>query len=67
MLSVKEEAERLSSLVSDMQKLNKYDEASIKLKKDNVNISDIICFVIFQFSNLAKSKNIKIEYEKKEY
>ena len=65
LLSVKEEAERLSSLVSDMQKLNKYDEASIKLKKDNVNISDIICFVIFQFSNLAKSKNIKIEYEKK--
>ncbi len=65
LLSVKEEAERLSSLVSDMQKLNKYDEASIKLKKDYVNISDIICFVIFQFSNLAKSKNIKIEYEKK--
>ena len=65
LLSVKEEAERLSSLVSDMQKLNKYDEASIKLKKDNVNISDIICFVIFQFSNLAKSRNIKIEYEKK--
>ncbi|WP_283692142.1 sensor histidine kinase [Clostridium perfringens] len=65
LLSVKEEAERLSSLVSDMQKLNKYDEASIKIKKDNVNISDIICFVIFQFSNLAKSKNIKIEYEKK--
>ena len=65
LLSVKEEAERLSSLVSDMQKLNKYDEASIKLKRDNVNISDIICFVIFQFSNLAKSKNIKIEYEKK--
>ena len=65
LLSVKEEAERLSSLVSDMQKLNKYDESSIKLKKDNVNISDIICFVIFQFSNLAKSKNIKIEYEKK--
>ena len=65
LLSVKEEAERLSSLVSDMQKLNKYDEFSIKLKKDNVNISDIICFVIFQFSNLAKSKNIKIEYEKK--
>ncbi|HFE9686472.1 HAMP domain-containing sensor histidine kinase [Clostridium perfringens] len=65
LISVKEEAERLSSLVSDMQKLNKYDEASIKLKKDNVNISDIICFVIFQFSNLAKSKNIKIEYEKK--
>lgn len=65
LLSVKEEAERLSSLVSDMQKLNRYDEASIKLKKDNVNISDIICFVIFQFSNLAKSKNIKIEYEKK--
>lgn len=65
LLSVKEEAERLSALVSDMQKLNKYDEASIKLKKDNVNISDIICFVIFQFSNLAKSKNIKIEYEKK--
>ncbi len=64
LLSVKEEAERLSSLVSDMQKLNKYDESSIKLKKDNVNISDIICFVIFQFSNLAKSKNIKIEYEK---
>ncbi|EJT5939093.1 TPA: HAMP domain-containing histidine kinase [Clostridium perfringens] len=65
LLSVKEEAERLSSLVSDMQKLNKYDESSIKLKKDNVNICDIICFVIFQFSNLAKSKNIKIEYEKK--
>ncbi|HII4441495.1 TPA: sensor histidine kinase [Clostridium perfringens] len=65
LLSVKEEAERLSALVSDMQKLNKYDEFSIKLKKDNVNISDIICFVIFQFSNLAKSKNIKIEYEKK--
>ncbi|MDK0629138.1 sensor histidine kinase [Clostridium perfringens] len=65
LLSVKEEAERLSSLVSDMQKLNKYDESSIKLKKDNVNISYIICFVIFQFSNLAKSKNIKIEYEKK--
>ena len=65
LLSVKEEAERLSSLVSDMQKLSKYDESSIKLKKDNVNISDIICFVIFQFSNLAKSKNIKIEYEKK--
>ena len=65
LISVKEEAERLSSLVSDMQKLNKYDEASIKLKKDNVNISDIICFVIFQFSNLAKSKNINIEYEKK--
>ncbi|HAT4244122.1 sensor histidine kinase [Clostridium perfringens] len=65
LLSVKEEAERLSSLVSDMQKLNKYDESSIKLKKDNVNISDIICFVIFQFSNLEKSKNIKIEYEKK--
>lgn len=65
LLSVKEEAERLSSLVSDMQKLNKYDESSIKLKKDNVNISDIICFVIFQFSNLAKSKNINIEYEKK--
>ncbi|EOT2986107.1 sensor histidine kinase [Clostridium perfringens] len=65
LLSVKEEAERLSSLVSDMQKLNKYDESSIKLKKDNVNISDIICFLIFQFSNLAKSKNIKIEYEKK--
>lgn len=65
LLSVKEEAERLSSLVSDMQNLNKYDESSIKLKKDNVNISDIICFVIFQFSNLAKSKNIKIEYEKK--
>ncbi|UBK68530.1 sensor histidine kinase [Clostridium perfringens] len=65
LLSVKEEAERLSSLVSDMQKLNKYDESSIKLKKDNVNISDIICFVIFQFSNLAKSENIKIEYEKK--
>lgn len=65
LLSVKEEAERLSSLVSDMQKLNKYDESSIRLKKDNVNISDIICFVIFQFSNLAKSKNIKIEYEKK--
>ncbi|EHK2363517.1 TPA: HAMP domain-containing histidine kinase [Clostridium perfringens] len=65
LLSVKEEAERLSSLVSDMQKLNKYDESSIKLKKDNVNISDIICFVIFQFYNLAKSKNIKIEYEKK--
>lgn len=65
LLSVKEEAERLSSLVSDMQKLNKYDDSSIKLKKDNVNISDIICFVIFQFSNLAKSKNIKIEYEKK--
>ncbi|GAA0095077.1 sensor histidine kinase [Clostridium perfringens] len=65
LLSVKEEAERLSSLVSDMQKLNKYDESSIKLKKDNVNISDIICFVIFQFSNLAKSRNIKIEYEKK--
>lgn len=65
LLSVKEEAERLSSLVSDMQKLNKYDESSINLKKDNVNISDIICFVIFQFSNLAKSKNIKIEYEKK--
>ncbi len=65
LLSVKGEAERLSSLVSDMQKLNKYDESSIKLKKDNVNISDIICFVIFQFSNLAKSKNIKIEYEKK--
>ncbi|PVE15695.1 sensor histidine kinase [Clostridium perfringens] len=65
LLSVKEEAERLSSLVSDMQKLNKYDESSIKLKKDNLNISDIICFVIFQFSNLAKSKNIKIEYEKK--
>lgn len=65
LISVKEEAERLSSLVSDMQKLNKYDESSIKLKKDNVNISDIICFVIFQFSNLAKSKNIKIEYEKK--
>ena len=65
LLSVKEEAERLSSLVSDMQKLNKYDESSIKLKKDNVNISDIICFVIFQFSNLAKSKNIKLEYEKK--
>ncbi len=65
LISVKEEAERLSSLVSDMQKLNKYDEASIKLKKDNVNISDIICFVIFQFSNLAKSKNIKIKYEKK--
>ncbi|MDU1306997.1 MAG: HAMP domain-containing sensor histidine kinase [Clostridium perfringens] len=65
LLSVKEETERLSSLVSDMQKLNKYDESSIKLKKDNVNISDIICFVIFQFSNLAKSKNIKIEYEKK--
>ena len=65
LLSVKEEAERLSSLVSDMQKLNKYDESSIKLKKDNVNISDIICFEIFQFSNLAKSKNIKIEYEKK--
>lgn len=65
LLSVKEEAERLSSLVSDMQKLNKYDESSIKIKKDNVNISDIICFVIFQFSNLAKSKNIKIEYEKK--
>lgn len=65
LLSVKEEAERLSFLVSDMQKLNKYDESSIKLKKDNVNISDIICFVIFQFSNLAKSKNIKIEYEKK--
>ncbi|HAT4138503.1 TPA: HAMP domain-containing histidine kinase [Clostridium perfringens] len=65
LLSVKEEAERLSSLVSDMQKLNRYDESSIKLKKDNVNISDIICFVIFQFSNLAKSKNIKIEYEKK--
>ncbi|EPB8166850.1 sensor histidine kinase [Clostridium perfringens] len=65
LLSVKEEAERLSSLVSDMQKLNKYDESSIKLKKDNVNISDIIYFVIFQFSNLAKSKNIKIEYEKK--
>ncbi len=64
LLSVKEEAERLSSLVSDMQKLNKYDESSIKLKKDNVNISDIICFVIFQFSNLAKSRNIKIEYEK---
>ena len=33
LLSVKEEAERLSSLVSDMQKLNKYDESSIKLKK----------------------------------
>ena len=65
LLSVKEEAERLSSLVSDMQKLNKYDESSIKIKKDKVNISDIICFVIFQFSNLAKSKNIKIEYEKK--
>ena len=65
LLSVKEEAERLSSLVSDMQKLNKYDESYIKLKKDNVNITDIICFVIFQFSNLAKSKNIKIEYEKK--
>ncbi len=65
LLSVKEEAERLSSLVSDMQKLNKYDESSIKLKKDRVNISDIICFVIFQFSNLAKSKNIKIEYEKR--
>ena len=65
LISVKEEAERLSSLVSDMQKLNKYDESSIKLKKDNINISDIICFVIFQFSNLAKSKNIKIEYEKK--
>ncbi|WP_300262980.1 sensor histidine kinase [Clostridium sp.] len=64
LLSVKEEAERLTALVSDMQKLNKYDEASIKLKKDNTNISDIICFVIFQFSNLAKSKSIKIQYEK---
>lgn len=65
LISVKEEAERLSSLVSDMQKLNRYDESSIKLKKDIVNISDVICFVIFQFSNLAKSKNININYEKK--
>ncbi|EGT3615428.1 HAMP domain-containing protein [Clostridium perfringens] len=65
LISVKEEAERLTSLVSDMQKLNKYDEASIKLKKDLVNISDVICFVVFQFSNLAKSKKINIEYEKK--
>lgn len=64
LMSVKEEAERLTSLVSDMQKLNKYDEASMKIKKDLVNISDVICFVVFQFSNLAKSKKIKIKYEK---
>lgn len=66
LISVKEEAERLTSLVSDMQKLNKYDEYSMKIKKDVVNISDVICFVVFQFSNLAKSKKIKIEYEKKD-
>lgn len=66
LISVKEEAERLTSLVSDMQKLNKYDEYSMKIKKDIVNISDVICFVVFQFSNLAKSKKIKIEYEKKD-
>lgn len=65
LISVKEEAERLTSLVSDMQKLNKYDEASMKLKKDSINISDVVSFVIFQFSNLAKSKNICIKYERK--
>lgn len=66
LISVKEEAERLSSLVSDMQKLNRYDEASIKLKKSQVNLKDIINFVVFQFSNLAKSKNISINYKEKD-
>lgn len=65
LISVKEEAERLSTLVSDMQRLNKYDEFSIKLKMSKENLDNIISFVIFQFSNLAKSKNININYESK--
>ena len=64
--SVKEEAERLTSLVGDMQKLNKYDEYSMKIKKVKSNLGEIISFVVFQFSNLAKSKNIEIKYEKKD-
>lgn len=64
--SVKEEAERLTCLVSDMQKLNKYDEYSMRLKKVQSNLGDIISFVVFQFSNLAKTKNIEIKYEKKD-
>lgn len=63
LISVKEEAERLTGLVLDMQNLNKYDEYSIKLEKEKFEISPVITNILFNFSNTISEKAIKVIFK----
>lgn len=63
LVSVKEESERLTGLVLDMQKLNKYDEYSIKLEKEKFNISKVITNILFNFSNTIHKKGLKFVFK----
>lgn len=58
--SVKEESRRLSKLVLDINSVTKYDDYTIKLNLEDVNLKELITNIKFNFLPKLKENNIEL-------
>jgi signal transduction histidine kinase len=61
--AVSRASKRLSSLISNILKLNKLENQTLSLKKDKFFLSEQLCECLLQFEELWNEKEIEIETE----
>ena len=59
------QSKNLQTLVDQLLMLSKSDENSLSLKTSNMNVSDALSFITSQFSSLAESKQITLQFNTK--
>lgn len=62
--SCNEDVTRITRLVSDLEKLTKYESEKLTLNKTQFNISDVIKSVVINLEKEYKSKEITVNYDK---
>lgn len=61
LISINEEVNRITNLVDELRSLAKYDSEESILKKESVNLRNLLLNVVYSFESNANEKNITIE------
>ena len=64
---IQEQTKKISSMVTDILKLNKLENQTFEIKKEKINIGDFICESLLLFEHIWQEKNINIETKVNEY
>lgn len=62
LISIREEVQRLGSLIGSLKNLSTFDSEISKLNKTKTNLSDFIKNITYTYELKALEKNIKIQY-----
>jgi signal transduction histidine kinase len=66
LISIREEVQRLGSLIGSLKNLSTFDSEISKLNKTKTNLSDFIKNITYTYELKALEKNIKIQYDLEE-